>query len=99
MVIVYNLTKPMQDFPTVFHNGAEVLGKISGAGCAYFWHKPQEVLIYDATGKCLFSCCWTSAFKRNYITSVWSANDCEYEYSIDYDAIEREIKEARHDHG
>jgi len=92
MVIVYELTRPMEDFPKVFHNGAQVLERIDATECAYFWHKEQEVLIYDGTGVCLYSCCWTSAFNRNYITEVFNREGLRYYYSIDYDAIEQEIK-------
>lgn len=92
MIKVYTFTRSMDKFKDAFQNGAEVLEAINASECAEYWQKPQEVLIYDGAGKCLFSCCWTSAYNRNYITSVWSNNGREYSHDIDYDAIEQEIK-------
>jgi hypothetical protein len=87
----------MEDFGKIFANGADVSEHVDFSRCANFWPKGDnsECAIYDESGKILYSCCYTRAYGKNYITSAWSPRGCEYEYTIDYDALETARKPSR----
>lgn len=90
MVKIYSITKPISEFNAYFANGIDVSKYINLSDCTDFYPKGinSETLIYS-DGKIIYSCCYTSAYGKYYITSVWSQQGCEYEYKVDYNKLER----------
>ena len=92
-VTVISYTRPMSEFQTFFANGTEALEKVPAMkDCTDFWPKGTnaELLIYNDR-QIVYSCCYTEAYGMLFITSVWGKNGCEYEYRLDYDAIEKSL--------
>lgn len=88
MTTIISLSKPMNEFPLVFQNGAEVMERVGMSECTDF--RPMgtnaECLIYRSR-QIAYSCCYTETYGKLFITSVWGEGGLKYEYSIDYDSL------------
>lgn len=90
MTMIISLTNPMSEFKKFFENGEDVENSVDLSACTDFWAKGtnSECLIYNGR-QIVFSCCYTEAYKKLFITSVWCKSGCAYQYELDYDKLEK----------
>jgi hypothetical protein len=90
MTTVITFTKPMGEFSLFFANGAHVSNVCGFSGCTEFWPKGNnsECLIYK-DNQIVFSCCYSTAYNLNFITSVWTKDGCKFDHPINFEEAER----------